>query len=1046
MKARQLVLLCAFLNLSFSLFSQADRVAIEQNEKGTKLLVNGKALMVNGMNWDYFPIGTNYAYSLWSQPDAVIKQALDDEMPMLKNMGVNTIRVYTGIQKKWIQYIYETYGIHTMLNHSFGRYGLTLDGAWAANTEYSDSRVIQLLLKEVTELAAEYKDTPGLLLYLLGNENNYGLFWDGAETEDIPVEDRRSTERAKHLYKLFNDAALAMKAIDQSHPVALCNGDLLFLDIIAKECKDVDIFGINVYRGVSFTDLFDRAKKEYGKPVLLTEFGSDAFNAATMEEAQREQAILDVANWREIYENAAGLGKAGNSIGGFTFQFSDGWWKFGQTKNLDVHDANASWSNGGYLFDYVAGENNMNEEWFGICAKGPTNAGGFYQLFPRAAYYALKEAHQIDPYANGASLSSVQQQFARIQIGDAFLKARGDKATLEGEKLKKISLSRLSAQLSTFNTGGSLISTPNSPVPGNTLYPDQLGFDHTQSFFVGVEANPTANMRANVEMNVLGNVANNPIDQIFYENRGRRVQVNSANGNLTVESFNRVQVYQASYEWNHKMFDLRGFYRTGHYHWGYEGDFFGLYPEANYGPQIDLYNGIAPFGIEIDGKKELKDFKLAFGPQLWWGANPAILLKYRKELGKINVTGIFHEDLDQLGLTESSFAIPQPKTRRLSLHLSRVFGKFGVDLGGLWAGQPLQGREFQVVREEGGKSVAYQDEIKTEDNFGGKIKLTYTGGRFNWYAQSAAQGLVANGGVDQTLTFTGWRLKDSGSGNQYNFLTGFSYLLGNLQIAPNFLWQKPIEGPIPTDVNVPGRPRNILSDPFVVRGNREQVAAEILFTFDPTPGTWMYNWDSDRSEDAEFALSAGVVYRHLPTTQDAAIGILPDGRTTFAFPGAAPARDLWEVHARLVSKMSSDFGWIANVYAGDAQANGSDARTIHRYGVDLRMMYKKLKITSFARVNDWGPYDYHRDFNLTFPLQLMADVSISLAKPDWFDLPNTRLGVRGTYRTLDRFSPRYAPTQTVNSAGNTVPDPNAIGFDNGNEWEIRTYVFINIGK
>jgi hypothetical protein len=31
-------------------------------------------------------------------------------------------------------------------------------------------------------------------------------------------------------------------------------------------------------------------------------------------------------------ENAAGLGKAGNSIGGFTFQFSDGWWKYGQTK------------------------------------------------------------------------------------------------------------------------------------------------------------------------------------------------------------------------------------------------------------------------------------------------------------------------------------------------------------------------------------------------------------------------------------------------------------------------------------------------------------------------------------------------------------------------------------------------------------------------------------------------------------------------------------------------------------------------------------------
>jgi hypothetical protein len=36
-------------------------------------------------------------------------------------------------------------------------------------------------------------------------------------------------------------------------------------------------------------------------------------------------------------------------------------------------------------------------------------------------------------------------------------------------------------------------------------------------------------------------------------------------------------------------------------------------------------------------------------------------------------------------------------------------------------------------------------------------------------------GLVANGGADQTITFTGWKLKDSGSGNQTNFLTGFTF-------------------------------------------------------------------------------------------------------------------------------------------------------------------------------------------------------------------------------------------------------------------------------
>ena len=76
--------------------------------------------------------------------------------------------------------------------------------------------------------------------------------------------------------------------------------------------------------------------------------------------------------------------------------------------------------------------------------------------------------------------------------------------------------------------------------------------------------------------------------------------------------------------------------------------------------------------------------------------------------------------------------------------------------------------------------------LKSSDNWEEKQKITYSGGKFNFYAQGAVMGLVANGGADNTQTFTGWRLKDSGSGNQTNILTGFTYSLGKLQIAPNF--------------------------------------------------------------------------------------------------------------------------------------------------------------------------------------------------------------------------------------------------------------------
>ena len=36
-----------------------------------------------------------------------------------------------------------------------------------------------------------------------------------------------------------------------------------------------------------------------------------------------------------------------------------------------------------------------------------------------------------------------------------------------------------------------------------------------QSYYIGVEANPTSNMKANVNVNILGRVAENPINEIF---------------------------------------------------------------------------------------------------------------------------------------------------------------------------------------------------------------------------------------------------------------------------------------------------------------------------------------------------------------------------------------------------------------------------------------------------------------------------------------------------------------------------------------------------
>ena len=76
----------------------------------------------------------------------------------------------------------------------------------------------------------------------------------------------------------------------------------------------------------------------------------------------------------------------------------------------------------------------------------------------------------------------------------------------------------------------------------------------------------------------------------------------------------------------------------------------------------------------------------------------------------------------------------------------------------------------------------------------------------------------------------------------------------------------------------------------------------------------------------------------------------------------------------------------------------------------------------------------------------MLDISTNVGKPDWFVLPDTKIGIRGTWRSIDQYSGRYNPTQKIDASGNSEPDPLAFGFDNGNEWEIRTYIHINIGQ
>ncbi len=1017
-------------------------VKVVQDANGSRLQVDGKDFLVRGMNWDYCPIGQNYSYNLWDQPEDMIQAALDREMPLLAGAGVNAIRIYAGIPTKWVKYIHDRYGIYCIINHTVGRYGFTVDGVWHVNTDYSDPKTRAAIAAEVAGLVKMYKGTPGVLMYLLGNENNYGLSWASFEIEALP-KGERDTARARYLYSLFEEIAKATKAADPDKAVAIANGDLQYIDVIAQECKDIDILGTNVYRGISAGDLYQKVHDKLGIPVMYTEFGSDAFNAKDMREDQAMQAKYVIGQWNEVYRQSAGHGGVGNAIGGCVFQWADGWWKYKQEERLDIHDTNASWPDGAYTEDYVQGDNNMNEEWWGICAKGAPDNRGLYDLYPRAAYYALRRIWTLDPYAATTTNEVIRDHFAKIAPTTAALEARGDKASQALSSAEKIQLSGARLQFDTYSTGGYLLTTPHVDSLGHAT-PGFRGFDHQESFYADLTARPSPNVSGYVSVNVLGNVARNAIDQISYENRGYphtfvtqdtfyvagvpHVQSIQSSG------LERVKVYRASISWTDRYYDAEAFYRTGHYHWGYKGDFFGLYREANYGPNLDIYNGEAPVGVEITGKRALDGLVMAFGPQLWWGANAAVLAKYQRQLRGFTTTGVYENDVAPSTNVNTSSAIGTRPTQKFTLGIEKGRGNFALQAGGIWAGANRIDNIFPIAyrnKAEGSYDI-FADHIVPYDTYGGKAKLTYEKGRFHWYGQTAHMGLVAEGGPTLTTTFTGWNLKDTGSGNQTNFLSGFAYNSGKWQFAPNFLWQKPLVGPMPADAPSPGRLRNIFDDPFAVRANREMTAAEVLISFDPTPATWLYAWDNDLREDARLAGSVGFVYRHMPTGQDASIGFLSDGKTFFAFPSSKPARDLWEVNTRTVSRLTAKVRMVTHAFAGTGEPNGNDSRLVRRFGGDVRFAGPSVVFNGYAKWNDWGPYDYHRDFNLTYPVQLMGDLSHTLGNPLWLESNQTRIGVRWTWRSLDKISPRYL----LNSADY----PAGIDQPHGSEWEIRTYV------
>jgi beta-galactosidase len=998
----------------FALSGQADadaKVTTLKDANGWKLQVDGKDFYVKGVVWDYKPVGTNYSYNLYGQSDEFIKNLIDHEFGLMAEAGITATRSFVRVPPKWVSYIFETYGIMTVVNPLMGRYGITIDGKAIQFTDYSDPRTREVLKAQVVEFVEMYRDVPGVLMFALGNESNYGLSWSSFEIENLPVGEQNQ-EKAKYLYSLFNEVIEAGRRADPERLFTIVNGDIQYLDLIAEYGKGWDLLGINAYRGISFDNIeagnfmWREVKEKLDLPVVLMEFGSDAFNARDFAEDQAAQASYLRGQWQEIYSKSYGSGAEGNALGGFVFEWRDEWWKHKQTENLEIQDRTASWANGGYKFDFVEGQNNMNEEWFGITRIGELNEQGVYQAETRMAYDVLKEIWRVDPYAASkpvidAAINDVDMEFYSLKSDIQLLK----KAKKQDDRFRLV--------------GGSFKG--EYFVKGSDSNIDESGengliFTDGQMLDLDFAFQPTNRIKGDFTLNVLANVADSDFE-FRYGDRGKplRAAIIDENDNgvliLVDEDLNaneRVEIYdfQASYE--DQNYDLLAFYHTPRYHWGYEGDFFGLMRETTDMEGQDIWNSKAPYGVEFAGKGDLGGLKVVAGPEIYWGANPKAMVKY--EFGEDDQFAfIFSEDLAERDDSSSATEATERQSRQLSLYAKHDFsGGSSLELGGIISGNEKVGDLYD--RLEGDDVVI--DEIVIEDTLGFKAKYGFDIGSSRAYVAMNYAGLVADGG-DPLREFN-TELPYSALGNKQEVEAGIRFYANPYMIYPRLLYRENLVDANPTvapttsgSILSPGiDPRNRDDDPFAVLDNREASAAEIYFTYDPTPGTWFYDWDIDMIEDAPFAYNIGLTATSYESATDANLFFFEDAGANASFGQGIAKDDLWLLKSKMIFNSRSGLKSVFNWYAGTKQSSGKPGEeTLEFFSVDGKLIVDKKDIYSaYIKVDDFGPYDFYQQFNLVYPLQLKIEYA-RLLDLLGDELRSSKIGVKALYRTLDERSP-----------------------------------------
>ncbi len=345
-------------------FAAATSVSVS----GRQLLVSGQAFTVKGVSYSPTPVGSTLTgggggciggYQWWTDRPTYVA-----DFPLIQRLGANTIRTYDLMNSASTRS-----QVLAALDEAQARGLYVIMGYYVqSSADVTNAGTRTSLRNEFLASVQAYKDHPAVLMWAVGNEQN--LLSNG---NNQPA-----------WYTLLNLMAGDAKSVDSNHPVMSVEGECLTPDCTpANEMQigdaalsandasltQLDIWGVNVYRGTSFGNFFSLLASSTSKPVLLTEFGKDAYRDSLNQESQALQASYLTSQWTEIAANLSASNPAKILTGGVVFEWTDEWWKDGGGTSCNAHNTTVLFTRPSDTTDP-----GYNDEWFGLASVSAIDA------------------------------------------------------------------------------------------------------------------------------------------------------------------------------------------------------------------------------------------------------------------------------------------------------------------------------------------------------------------------------------------------------------------------------------------------------------------------------------------------------------------------------------------------------------------------------------------------------------------------------------------------------------------------------------------------